>query len=82
MRSAHSVAGRGLADALSERAIGLFDVLGRQIDFAVMVTAFQAGFEAECGFMLQEGCRTEREEAILQDLAENKYGSETWNFRR
>ena len=82
MKSAHSVAGRGLADALAERAIGLFDVLGRQIDFAVMLTAFQAGFETECGFVLQEGCRTEGEEAIIRDLTENKYGSGTWNFRR
>ena len=82
MKSSCSIAGRGLADALAKRAIGLFDILERQVDFAVMLTAFQTGFEAECGLVLQEGSRTDREQAIIRDLAENKYSSQTWNFRR
>ena len=82
MKSAHSAAGRNLADALSERATGLFDILGRQIDYAVMVTAFRSGFEAECGLVLEDGCRTEEEQATIRVLAENKYSSETWNFLR
>lgn len=82
MKSAHSVIGRDLADALTDRAIGLFDVLGRQVELAEILTAFQAGFEAECGLLLQDGCRTEEEQAIIRDLAQTKYSSETWNFRR
>ncbi len=82
LHSAQSDCGEILARQLTEKAVGLDEILGRPIDPAAVADAIRAGFEEQCNLRFQTGVWTESELSCIDELVKQKYGVKAWNFRR
>ncbi len=67
---------------LKKRAVGLCEVLGREVPVAEAQAAFAAGFQAALGLTLTPGSLTLAEAADADRLLREKYGQDEWNLRK
>ncbi len=63
------------------KAIGLEEVLGREVSFSELAEILPRGFEEEFGVKLVEGRLTEEEKEISRGLFKNKYSTYEWNYQ-
>lgn len=71
-----------LARTLSERAISLHQVLGREPELGKLAEAIAAGLAAELELTLVPGELTAEERELAGQLAREKYASPAWNEMR
>ncbi len=71
-----------MTSELSRRATDLSEVAGRQVEFAEVVEAVQAGIREKCGLEFVPGEWASKETVLIQELATNKYSTDEWNLRR
>jgi lipoate-protein ligase A len=82
LQSARTDRDEMLAQELSEKAIGLDEVLGRPIAPVIVADAIRAGFEDQCDLHFKAAVWTESELDCIDELIKQKYGVKAWNFRR
>jgi lipoate-protein ligase A len=70
-----------IADA-KQRVTSIKDVLGRKVSMNELRYALEFGFSKALGIDLIRGYLIEEENETAQQLAEEKYSKETWNFKR
>ena len=71
-----------LIKAVEERVTSVSAVIGRTVSFGELEKAMIAGFEKELGIKLTMGKLTESEQRMAKRLAEEKYMSRDWRFKR
>jgi lipoate-protein ligase A len=65
-----------------KKATTIYDVLEKSFSLEELSNAFKKGMEVGMGISLEEAELTEKEWKSAKDLAENKYSSREWNFKR
>jgi len=68
------------AQTLNEAAIGVSDLLGRQVTYQQLAEALVAGFSQALAVELQAGELSAQEQARAEHLSVHKYGTEAWNL--
>jgi lipoate-protein ligase A len=78
---AEKLKGRLIED-VKARVTSLRSLLGREVGYAEAAAALRRGFAEAWGAELEEGSLSPAEEAEAQALAEGRFSSAQWNFRR
>jgi lipoyl(octanoyl) transferase len=71
-----------LKERFRRKAVSLKEALGRDVGYAEARDAFVRGFERGLGVVLTPGQLTAAEQADAAALANEKYGSDTWNLKK
>lgn len=82
LRSPTPQAQERLAQMLAARAIGLEEVLGRNIEYEEICHTMLQGFDEVLHCGLSYGRLTVDEQTAAKDLAAEKYSQDHWNFMR
>ncbi len=72
----------GEGEALSRAAVGVSDLLGRNVSYDELAEALVAGFGEALGLELQAGQLTDAEEDRAGQLRAEKYTTDEWNLVR
>jgi len=72
----------GEGETLSRAAVGVSDLLGRQVTYQQLAEALVAGFGEALGLKLEAGQLTDAEENRAEQLHAEKYATDEWNFVR
>lgn len=64
-----------------DKAVSMRD-LGRDVSYEEAVAAFARGFEKGLGIRLEPAGLTPEEEAHVEQLVAEKYGTDSWNFKK
>jgi len=68
------------AQTLSAAAVGVSDLLGRDVTYDELAEALVAGFGQALAVELQAGELSAQEQARAEHLSAHKYGTEAWNL--
>jgi lipoyltransferase/lipoate-protein ligase len=71
-----------MIEDVKQRVTSIKDVLGYEISMNELKNALEFGFSKALGINLIPGYLTEEENETAQRLAEEKYSSDDWNFKR
>ncbi|MCX6695435.1 MAG: biotin/lipoate A/B protein ligase family protein [Candidatus Altiarchaeota archaeon] len=71
-----------LVKNVKDRVTSVNGVLGREIRFEEASQAFATGFSKSLGIKLSKGILSESELDLAYKIAEEKYNSRDWNFKR
>lgn len=71
-----------LAQTLAAGVVSVEEILGRSVGWGEICGAVRTGFESALGIGLEPGELTAGEKETARQLAETKYGSAGWNFKR
>lgn len=73
---------QAIAADLVEKAVGISQVTGRPISFDEVAEAVVAGVEEFLGIEFVRSDLTDHERELSEQLAKEKYGSDSWTYRR
>ncbi len=67
-------------ESLRQAAVGVSDLLGRDVSYDELAEALVAGFSQALAVELQAGELSAQEQARAEHLSAHKYGTEAWNL--
>ncbi|MGC5327093.1 lipoate--protein ligase family protein [Brevibacillus sp. SYSU BS000544] len=71
-----------MIDSFVQKAVTINEVSGRTVSLEEAIEAFRKGFASGLEVELVEQPLTEEELKLAQELAETRYATDEWNFRR
>lgn len=71
-----------MIDSFIQKAVTIKEVSGRTVSLEEAIEAFRKGFTSGLEVELVEQPLTEEELKLAQELAESRYATDEWNFRR
>ena len=78
---AEKISDKMIADA-KERVTSIRDILQRNVAIEELSAALKSGFSKSLNIHLAEGTLTQKEEALVERLIEEKYSTDEWNLSR
>ncbi|TCP59384.1 lipoate-protein ligase A [Tumebacillus sp. BK434] len=71
-----------MMETFKERAVSIKDFSGQVISYEQAVTAFTTGFARGLGVQLEAAGLTPFEQELAEQLVRDKYGADSWNYRK
>jgi len=71
-----------MMESFRQKAVTINEVSAKPVSLAEAIEAFYRGFASGLGVELVRGELTEEEQGLANELAQNRYATHEWNFRR